>query len=279
MQRVSSAPNKIFVLFNCQNRMLIQALQRLLPDSEVTGMSTHLFSLRQERGEIDSKVAADAFVFLPNGPTILGHHPSSELLPDVEPIMLNPIIFRGFHPDAVAVRKEQNGTALLAGLHSQIVHRGYERGLSETEIAADFNEHTYRELGYFEMFQAEQKRLLAGFVDQGLEMGAAYNSWMRSSIFMRTTNHPKPHVIFDLAVALCKREGWAFDPARARYWRPMAEDFLLNDTNWPVYPDLAEELGFEGSFFFRLSGQSDVLTLPEFIRHELAYFKESGVPA
>lgn len=276
---MSTAPKKIFVLFNCQNRMLIQALQRLLPESEVTGMSTHLFSLRQERGEIDGKVETDAFVTLAKGPELLSHHPCSVFLPDVAPTVVNPIIFHGFHPDAMPVRKDRNGTALLAGLHSKIVHRGYEHGLSEAEIAADFNEATYRELGYFEMFHAEQKRFLEGFAAQGLDMTPAYVDWMRSSIFMRTTNHPKPYVVFDLAVALCKREGWAFDASRARYWRPMAEDFLLNDTNWPVYPELAEELGFEGSLFFRISGQPDVLTLNEFIQHELNLFSKQSVPA
>jgi len=107
-------------------------------------------------------------------------------------------------------------------------------------------------------------------------MGGAYNSWMRNNVFMYTTNHPKPYVIFDLAVALCKREGWAFDPAIARYWRPITEDFLINNIIWPVYPDLAEELGFEGSYFFCMPEHPNLLTLQEFIRSELDYFKEAN---
>ena len=248
---ISSCPPKIFVLFNCQNKMLAQSLQRLLPSAEVTGISTNLFSLRQERGQINSKVQADAFITMPNAKAMLDAHPCSELLPKLEPIIVEPIIFRGFHPDAVAVRKNQNGTALLAGLHSSIVRRGYEQRLSEDDIAADFNENTYRQLGYFEMFFAEQKRLLAGFSAQELEMTAAYNKWMRTGIFMHTTNHPLPYVVFDLAIALCKREGWIFDDEQARCLRLLAEDFLINDIVWPVYPELAEELGFEGSLLFR----------------------------
>jgi hypothetical protein len=118
MTSIPKTPKKIFVLFNCQNRSLIQALQRLLPDSDVTGMSTNLFALRHERGEISSKVEADAFIFLPNGLDIIGDNPYTKILPDVAPTYLSPIIFRGFHPDAVAVRKQQDGMALLGGLHS-----------------------------------------------------------------------------------------------------------------------------------------------------------------
>jgi hypothetical protein len=278
MKSLSQFPKRLFVLFNCQNRTLIQSLQRLLPDSQVSGMSTHQFILQQQRGEIDHRIDTDAFVLIRNGEDILGDHPCRAYLPEISPVSLSPIIFRGFHPDAVAMRKDSKGVAVLAGLHSQIVRQGYESGRSEEEIESDFNEANFRELGYFQIFRTEQKRLLEGFENEGLDMHEAYNRWMRDGVFMHTTNHPKPHVVFDLAVALCKREGWAFDPDVARFWRPLAEDFLINEIIWPVYPEIAEEIGFDGSYFFRFPKLTKLLSLQGFIRHELSCFKEAEVP-
>lgn len=273
---VSQTPKTIYVLFNCQNQMIIQTLRRLLPDTEVKGMSTFQFSTAVDRGTIKEKVQTDAFVFLPNGFDIIGDHPARDLLPDVTPTAVDPIIFRGFHPDAVAARKAEGGAMLLEGLHSRIVHIGFDAGRSAEEIVRDFNEKTYRELGYFELFHSEQKRLLDQFKANGLDIARPFMKWMQRSPFMYTTNHPRPYVIFDLVVALCRREGWPVDDALIRFWRPLAEDLLINDLVWPVYPELAEELGFEGNLLFRFPNENRVLSLDAFVRLELDRFHKAS---
>jgi len=237
MTPISKNPKKIFVLFNCQNRSLIQALQRLLPDSDVTGMSTNLFSLRHERGEISGKVEADAFVFLPNGLDIIGDNPCTKILPDVSPTSLSPIIFRGFHPDSVAVRKQQDGIALLGGLHSQIVHNGYKANLSEGEIAANFNDSTFRELGYYDTFYAEQNRLLKGFSDQGLDMRPAI-----CQLDGRIVPQIKHAVVSGIAIYLqdalkalqylrciCARSSWCISKGHTRRFRSVPTAIIAGE--------------------------------------------------
>ncbi|MFW2545259.1 WcbI family polysaccharide biosynthesis putative acetyltransferase [Primorskyibacter sp. 2E107] len=271
---ISAAPKKIFVLFNCQNQTLIQALDRLLPDTVVEGMSTSVFCREVDRKRIGEAVEADSFIFLTNGLDIIGDHPAKALLPDVRPVNIDPIVFRGFHPDAVPIRKDESGTRVLEGMHSRIAHRGFKQGRSAEDIIGDFSEITYRELGYYDFFHTEQTRFLERFKANGLDLTPAFRDWMLRGPFMHTTNHPKSYVIFDLAVALCRREGWKVDEDLIRFWRPLAEDFLINDMVWPVYPELAEEVGFEGSTLFRFPRENKVLTLEAFVRLELEKFEK-----
>lgn len=110
-----------------------------------------------------------------------------------------------------------------------------------------------------------------------LDLAAALDDWHRRGPFMHTINHPRIVACAGIAHAAAARLGLV-DPAGPPPEPPF--DPLASDTIWPVYPEIAEELGVPGSLLFkRISrpieplGNRTWLPLPDFLGESFAMYR------
>jgi hypothetical protein len=179
------------------------------------------------------------------------------------------VVFAGFHPDFIYVHKANDSTRNVLGpmgpYHSAIAIFAFRSGLSEPQALTLFDAAIYQRLGYFQVWDEASKHLLAQSKAAGIDLAQDFVRWTRRGCFMHTMNHPKAHVLFDVARAALARAGiktpeldfdeFAFDP--------LAREFVL-----PLYPPLGERLGLRGSTLFRQAqpGRGGrVLSLADFV--------------
>jgi hypothetical protein len=151
--------------------------------------------------------------------------------------VIPPVIFGGFHPDTCYVtRGDLRGPT--NAIHSRIVIAGFLAGLGADDVAALYNRLVFARLGYFTSF-AEQRALLeAAYAARGIELAPWFDAWLRQGCFMHSVNHPKVHVLFDIARIVCRQAGLTVDEAAA-----CPEDDLAAMARHPVHRDLARAFG------------------------------------
>ena len=88
---------------------------------------------------------------------------------------------------------------------------------------------------------------------------------------MYAHNHPRITVVRDIARAVLARAG-----IEAEYGDALPADNLANGPVYPVYPEIAERLGVEGSLLFKTGGRYRFLRLPDFIEASFTAYREAG---
>lgn len=95
-----------------------------------------------------------------------------------------------------------------------------------------------------------------------LDLEGAFDRWVTHGCFAYTVNHPKLLVLSSIAEAILNK--LCLSPS-SMLRRP--EEFLPDQLSkivvWPVYPEIAEKLGLEGNYIFKIGNQR--LTLREYI--------------
>jgi hypothetical protein len=190
-----------------------------------------------------------------------------------------PVAYAGFHPDCVYVR---SGSGHLSGsmgeYHSAIAFWAWRHGLDVRHAVDLFRPEVFEALGYDSYHQAAYNSLIEIGRDTSMPMAPHLDTWQRHGCWMHTINHPKLMVLADVASAMLVREG--IEPIReAAQW---VEDPLLNWPVWPVYPGLAEKVGLQGSYVFKIDSgfcppQRPVLTmdLESFVEASYNTYKRS----
>jgi hypothetical protein len=187
------------------------------------------------------------------------------------PVVYLPVLaFPGFHPDTTYIFGTEGLVAgAMSDYHSIIAATAYTLGLPEHRVPGLFNPYIFSELGYFDVFDAAKKALLASFLAEGLDIGALFDLWLNQvGQFMYTINHPH---ITTLA-GLCR-----LALARAGHLDPRTDlpddidDNLAGHFVWPTYPALAKHIGLAGSNTFLrathglVAGQTREVSLKEYI--------------
>jgi hypothetical protein len=194
------------------------------------------------------------------------------LTPNVR--MLPLINFAAFHPDSVYVGQWGPGPAIFSPLgayHSALALFAFRKGLSLEMAQALFNDNVFRAVGYFGIWDASRRELLAECKEvSGLDMSAEFMSWTRRGVFMHTINHPKSFVLTDIAKRMSQQVGLAIpDLDFARYEIDEFADEI--HPIFPIYPPVAAFFGERGSYTFRItrakraSEPQDYLNLPQFL--------------
>ncbi len=187
-------------------------------------------------------------------------------------IMAPGIYFQGFHPDQCLL---YDGDAMFRGClglyHSVIAYGGFCRNLSVSDTCSLFNRSTYETLGYFDTWSDCETDLLTYFTGHGLDISAAYRRWCRGRSFMHTHHHPRIDCLYDLARIILETNG-------QRTWdcefRPI--DNLVMDAGFPVYDEIARELGFRGAYRFKPPGAFKCLDLERFVEGSFAAYAAEG---
>lgn len=254
---------RVLVIGKCHSRGIAASWQAIRPEDSVSSVTWvqlrkgyGIPRLTDEVGEADQVfVEADADGTREWSPRELGlgvDDPSvPRLAAALEGAMLYPVFhFTGFHPDFIRV--EKTGC-------SQIVVAAHALGLTETRAAELFNGYLYRILGYYDEYpKAEGFALHVGRAS-GFDLSGVLTP-VDGKAFMHIPTQPTIGFWMRFAGLLCDRVGVPYDPGAPAPLDEPAEELI-----WPVYPDLAERLGVQGSLDFKVSKGKPAISFEEMI--------------
>jgi hypothetical protein len=246
---------RIVVVGNCQAESIAACLRVLIPGYEVRYLS---WSQAGTTVEPDDPAAAI------RSADILARQMIPKTGPDwfdalrerADAVVLPRIAFTGLHPDWIGM----HGTGLQSALganYSILAIAAFRLCVPSRRVADLFNAYTYARLGYFDEFHlgAAHMRL------QKADITVDFDAWKGKGAFLHLPNHPTIEMIWSIAQQVCRRAGLA--PIAAE----PPPDPLLIYARWPVYPEIARRLGFEGSLQFRPPASEHTLDLEQMI-HE-----------
>lgn len=250
-----SSQTNYTILGNCQARGLANALSLLHEELIFSSESppTDLDSLAEKLKDIAN---SQSVLFLTNAlrQTIT----SNELLHEFdrpENIYIPTIFFTAFHPDIQYAYADgslvKNGFG--ADWNSRLLLWAYLNDVSQSSARDLFNEKVYRAIGYFDKWSKSSDALQLEFKACDFEYSQWIKTVQRSGVFMYGVNHPTQLGITQLAIQISEK---VFPNSRIRSKLALdySDDFLSN-VRWPIYPEIAERMGVEGSYFWR-SGDS-----------------------
>jgi hypothetical protein len=188
------------------------------------------------------------------------HSVGTVLNPFAERIVMPMIRFRGLQPDI----------ASLAGLRGPFSVRDPDDQVSLIILAANalgydpqktkslFQAEVYDALGYFSFYEAERARFVQVFLDVGIDIETQFQDWECAGDFFFVPHHPRVFVLFDVVLqAVSNRYLRDGDIQAARALRAQqAEEFAWSE-RWPIYPEIARRLGFEGGMTWLLPTNGD----------------------
>ncbi|MBB2961198.1 WcbI family polysaccharide biosynthesis putative acetyltransferase [Methylobacterium sp. R2-1] len=279
--RASTGRPRIAVIGNCQASGVAQALRLMLPGAEVetllvaglTRRFGHIDRLARHLRETDHVFSQ----FFPVGFIAGGNiHGLAERVPGLR--LFPTILFSGFHPDLVHVGDEASlrlsrlVASPIGPYHSAIALQGFHRGLSVEATLRLYTGAVFDQLGYFDLWQSSADYLLRTSRDVGFGLEREFALWGRGGVFMHVINHPRLHVLGDIARRLAREAGCdPLDIPVAAY----APDTLAAEPVWPVLPEIAERYGVPGSTLFKGDGRrapSRLLDLTEFVAESFALY-------
>ena len=247
---------KVLVISNCNTVGLVNSLSLLNPEMEITGVDIGDF-VSSPLEFMEKFQACWRVVAVPSLDRIAGVDFSGFENIDLVP---SPV-FSAYHPDLCMVIHDGRELAgPLTVYHSAIAFAAYTKGLDASTSKQFFNGSFYEQLGYFERWTADRDALLGPFGICGLDLTSDFRRWSRGECFMYTLNHPKIRVIYDIAAALTRK--WGFGERRSG---PLPHDNLAVSAVFPVYSELAEALGVEGSYLFKRPSEYRLIALDEYL--------------
>ncbi len=279
--RPSAGTPRIAVIGNCQAEGVARSLRLLLPGAEVETIL--VAGLARRFGTIDRlashlRSADHVFShFFPEGFVPGGNvHALAERVPRLR--LFPTILFAGFHPDLVHVGDEASlrlsrlVPSPIGPYHSAIALQAFRRGLSVAATLRLYDGAVFERLGYFGLWQAGADYLLRTARDVGFGLDREFALWCRGGVFMHVINHPRLHVLGDIARRLAREAG--LDPLDIAV-EAYAPDGLVSESVWPVLPAIAERYGLAGSTLFKGDGRRApprLLDLPEFVAESFALY-------
>lgn len=275
---------RILVVGVCQGAAVARAMRYLLPEAEVTTISAfhlrrrfrRLADLVAEAGRHDVVFANTYLPAFPDGGAGEFHAAAAvKLLPTV--------VFSAFHPDQVRVGDlaDPNLKGLLTGpmghSHSALALFGYLEGLSVDATERLFRGEVYAGLGYLDGWDGSVLGQRTLGQEVGWDLDAEIRRWALRGCFMHCDNHPKMHVLSDLARLALRRAGIPFTDCDL-------DSYLPDDQGeigcWPVYPEIAEYYGVPGSALFlsprsRRLGPARTMTRRRFLDGAFAGYRST----
>jgi hypothetical protein len=164
------------------------------------------------------------------------------------------LAFSAYHPDLILIFDPSKGNRLVNGptgpYHSALAFFAYRAGLPVEAALRLFRQDVFDSLGYFGVWQGAAEAMLAEGRRFGFDFGADFLRWARRGCFMYSVNHPKPHVLYDMARLLLRHVG---RPSAPIDFDTYAVDDIVRGYVFPVYPEIAEFYGVPGSYIFKAS--------------------------
>lgn len=245
---------RFFIIGNCQTEVIANLIETMVPSSTAAAWlltPKHLQEIDNPNALKYHFAEADlVFIQLPPGDPILdkinslyeAYNSKIRLIPNIN--------YTLYHPDMIYVQSDA-GTIKgpMGEYHSALAFFAWKQGLSLRETKSLFNREIFAHVGYFEHAMPSAKMLIETGAAVSLPLDALLERWGKLGCFMHTMNHPKLSVLADVTRAALIREGITYIPGIDQY----VDDPLALHPCWPVYPEIAETLGIEGSYYFKRS--------------------------
>jgi hypothetical protein len=252
LRRPGSGP-RIAVVANCQSFGIAYAMKLLNVDATVHRFPVVFKSWFGVKTMARTLKLYDYVFFQPFGPGYVRGGSAEPILQQLkDPILLPTLIFTGFHPDQIYVHDQRQGYATINGpigpYHSALAFFAYRAGLPVEAALRLFNREVFEAVGYFDVWNGATQALLQDGQRFSLDFREDLLRWSRRGCFMYTSIHPKPFVFFDFARQLMQKAGV---PLKAVNFDDYAVDDLVRGAVYPVYPEIAEFYGIQGSYVFK----------------------------
>ena len=170
------------------------------------------------------------------------------------------ISFAAFHPDIQYAFI--NGVVVKSGLdsdwNSRVMLWSYSQGLSVNETEYLFREEVFRALGYLDEWDISSVTLRKSFEDCGFDYGRWMRSVQRTGVFMYGVNHPMQIGLSQLAIQIAEKV-FPNSHVVVEDLHTFTTDYLSHIV-WPVYPEIGDHLGVEGSYHWRVARKHAALT-------------------
>lgn len=244
---------------NCQARGVANALRLLLPEADVRYELFWQASAKQGGvAEASRKLGPrDALVATRFAGTFADGGDFDAFKAATGAVELPVLVFAAFHPDLVYVFDRRRPGALVRGplgdYHSALALFGFLEGLDVAGTRRLFTAETYRRLGYLDLWDSSVEGLMEAGRVAGWDLSAELMRWARRGAFMHSINHPKMHVVADLARGVAERLGLETPEIDLETY--LADEFLRQGT-WPIYPPVAARYGVPASEVFLANGRN-----------------------
>jgi hypothetical protein len=260
---------KIGILSNCQHLGLANSIRALRPDIQVISFEIVVVARQgreiptmEELGTCDLVIVDPS----PEWPPALSEE---ALKSGTKVLKIPPVIFTGYHPDTIYISTAigRLKTPACGPYQSRLTVASYLLGYSPAETKALFNTSIFGALGYFEEYAKSRALLEKAFCDCGLDIGPLLPGWAKRGCFMHTIDHPKIHVVFDIARLACQAIGLEVDPRDGRI-EMILDNLMAGHPAMPVYPDIAHATGCDGHTMFKAPTEPNIVRLigmPAFI--------------
>ena len=198
-----------------------------------------------------------------------------ELVSDnADRILLFPhVYFLAYHPDIVYLHSAENLVVTpLSHYNSKLVVAGYLKGLNARETTALFNRDVFQKIGYLDAWKNAMSVFLRDARQTRLALDEAPSKWSRTGCFMYSVNHPKLHVLADLARTMLIAAGLEIRTSNPEKY---IQDDLKSGPIWPVYPEIAATYGIEGDYCFKtmeIESKPRIISLSEFVERSFAIY-------
>lgn len=255
---------RVFVLGNCQVGGISDSLRLLQPDARLEryvithggkSLAKDLSTYRDQN--------FDTVVVHESVPASLGDQAGiiSELFPRM--LTIPSLSFSAFHPDIVysfhSNQVVKNG--LNSDWNSRIILLSYLEGFSQKDTVSLFNSTVFESLGYLAAWNSSAAELAESFARCDLDFSSWIRRVKRHGVFMYGINHPVQFALSELAIQVARRmSDRPLEPVADLH--KLTKDYLAHIV-WPVYPEIAENLGFDGSYHWRVG--DDYANLAQFV--------------
>ena len=272
---------KIGILSNCQHLGLANSIRALRPDIEVISFEIVLVALQgREIPTMDELTTCDVVIVdpRPGCPPALSEE---NLRSGIKILKIPPVTFTGYHPDTIYISTAINDVEVpeaCGPYHSRLAVAAYLLGYSPIDTKTLFNTFVFSKLGYFDEFAKSRALLENDFHECGFDIGPLFAGWAKSGCFMHSINHPKLHVLFDIARLACQAAGLELEPGDGRI-AMIPDNLLEGGPLMPVYPDIANAVGCDGHTMFKSQRDANIvrlITMPAFI--DACFKAYAGVP-
>lgn len=170
------------------------------------------------------------------------------------PIFFPSITFGAFHPDIQFA--QCGGETVRNGLggawNSRLILTSFLKGLSEHQTRELFCHRAFKAAGYFDRWVSDINSLSNTFEFCELDFPRWIRSVRRLGVFMHGVNHPVKGALQSLAHQMAEKIAL---PHRSTIDIARYSLDNLSTSVWPVYPEIAEHLGFNGSYVFQHQGR------------------------
>jgi len=184
------------------------------------------------------------------------------------------LYFNAFHPDQVYAFMRDG--SLVEGAtgpyNSAIALWAWQHGLNAQQTISLFTPEILGALGYHDRWQVSVDRLRHDFVPfPHLDYRDLIIPLQRTGAFMHTVNHPKVTALAQLARLLAKQIDPTVDTESIPVENMMVDGLFMASVSWSVYPSVANALGINGAFMWKLKDHS-VIGLEEFVQRSFAKY-------